>query len=169
MAINLKDIPDAVKSYLNNKVTVTISAITSGNGGAVNPKESFTFKVAVENTNAANGGVALNNVRYHVSVDDQKVVKLKVPPTEKGSAKDLQGNLLAAGALVREMIFNPSSAAFDLPAGDKDSLTIQGIAETDPGGGHTTLHARVLAHIDMNLLFPNGGTSTVTTPIDVIG
>ena len=169
MAINLKDIPDAVKSYLNNKVTVTISGITPRTGDAVNPNESFTFRVAVANTNSANGGVALNNVLYHVSVDNQAVVKLKVPPTEKGSAKDPQGNILAAGALVREMIFNPSSATFDLPAGDTDSLTIQGIADNDAGGGNTTIHARVLAHIDMNLLFPQGGTSTAAAPITVVG
>jgi hypothetical protein len=169
MAINLKDIPDAVKSYLNNKVTVTISGITPRTGDAVNPNESFTFRVAVANTNSANGGVALNNVLYHISVDNQAVVKLKVPPTEKGSAKDPQGNILAAGALVREMIFNPSSATFDLPAGDTDSLTVQGIAENAAGGGDTMIHARVLAHIDTNLLFPKGGTSTAAAPITVVG
>lgn len=169
MAINLKDIPDAVKSYLNNKVTVTISGVTPGNGNAVNPNESFTFRVAVANTNSANGGVALNNVLYHLSVDNPAVLKLKVPPAANGSAKDQQGNILAAGALVGEMIFNPSSAAFDLPAGDNDSLTISGIAANIAAGGNTTIHARILAHIDMNLLFPKGGTSTAARAIAVIG
>ena len=169
MAINLKDIPDAVRSYLNNKVTVTILGVTPRNGDKVNPNESFTFRVAVANTNAANGGVALNNVLYHLSVDNPGVLKLKVPPTEKGSAKDQQGNILAAGALVGDMIFNPSSAAFDLPAGDTDSLTMSGIAGNTATGGNTTIHARILAHIDMNLLFPKGGTSTAAQPIEVIG
>jgi hypothetical protein len=169
MTINLKDIPDAVKSYLDNKVTVTISGVTPRNGDAVNPNESFTFRVAVANANAANGGVALNNVLYHLSVDHPAVIKFKVPPTANGSAKDLQGNVLAAGALVGEMIFNPSSAAFDLPAGDNDSLTVSGIAGSNASGGNATIHARVLAHIDMNLLFPKGGTSTAARPIEVIG
>jgi hypothetical protein len=170
MAINLKEITDAVKSYLDNKVTVTISGVTPQAGNAVNPNESFTFRVVATNADAANGGVALKNVRYRISVDNPAVVKLKVPPTTSGSATDLGGGALAAGALVGAMIFDPASAAFDLAVGDHDAITVSGVAGSAAAGGNSTIRARVLAEVDLNLLFPKGEDSAAAArAIQVVG
>lgn len=49
MAINLADVPGAVKTYLDTKVSVAMSAFTPAVGTAINPNEIFTFNVEVKN------------------------------------------------------------------------------------------------------------------------
>jgi hypothetical protein len=169
MSINLKDITDAVKDYLKNKVTVTISTASPQTGDKINPNEPFTFKVTAANSTAENGGVALHNVRYRVSVVDPAVVKLRVPPTTSGSATNLAGAPLTAGALVGEMIFDPKSSDFDLGAGDTDTLIVAGVANSDAAGGTTEIRAGVVANIDLHLLFPSASRTATPKPIEVIG
>ncbi len=150
MAINLKDFTDAVKFYLENKVKVQITSITPDTGTNINPNETFKVHLSVANSTAADGGVPLNNVRYRLAVDNADVATLKVPATASGIARDVAGNLLAAGTFVKEMIFDPTSAAFDLPEGDTDTLTIAGKAGPGLKGGNTTIRARVLAKLNLD-------------------
>jgi hypothetical protein len=169
MAINLKDITDAVKSYLDNKVAVRVSGISPQSGTVLGPNESFTFRVDVTNADAANGGVALNKLRCRLSVDPT-VAKLKVPPTAIGSTTDGNGNPLVAGALVGTMVIDPSNPAFDLKAGESAGLTIAGVAASDPNGGSATINARVFADVNQDLLFPKQeSTPPFPRPIQVIG
>ena len=65
MAINLHEIPAAVRNYLNTKVTVDIVELKDVDGGnKITPNETFRFNVTVRNANAASGGIRLTNVRY---------------------------------------------------------------------------------------------------------
>ena len=79
MAIDLRDISDAVQSYLNKKVAIAITELTAAEGDSVNPGESFDVTVEATNADSTSGGVALKNLKYRVSVDDGSVAKLVVP------------------------------------------------------------------------------------------
>ena len=170
MAINLKDIPDAVKAYLDSKVAVTISALTPASGANITPNETFTFKVTAANVDAANGGIALKNVKYRISVDNDAVAKIQVPASASGTATDLTGGPLAAGTFVKAFTFDPTNTSFDLAVGASASLALTGKAGSGASGGITPIKARVLADIDLNLLFPKGeDTSPATKTVTVIG
>ncbi len=153
MAINLRDIPDAVQAYLNTKVNVTFSPFIIP-GTSLNPNEGFTFSVSASNADAANGGVALKNVKYRISVDDPAVAKVLVPAG--GSATDLAGNPLVAGTKVGAFIFAPTGASSSLGVGDTDSIALQGAAGSGSAGGTTSLQARIIADVDVDKLFPKG-------------
>jgi len=152
MSINLKDIPDAVQAYLNTKVTVTIT--TLGVGTSINPGEGFGVSVRATNADAANGGVALKNVKYRIAMADASVAKLTVPTG--GTATDLAGTPLTAGTKVGAMIFAPSGAAASLGVGDSDSVSFDGTAGNSSVGGTTTIQARIIADVDQDKLFPKG-------------
>jgi hypothetical protein len=162
MAINLKDIPDAVKAYLNSQITVTITPFVPSAGNSVQPNETFTFDVKAEN----NGNVALKNVKYKVWAVNPGIAKLRVPPG--GSATDLEGHSLNENAEVGVFIFNPSSSNFDLPPGDSDTIHLTGKAVSGASGGTTGIRASVFADVDLDLLFPKGedsGTSQRTLTV----
>jgi hypothetical protein len=155
----LRDIRAKVKEYLDTKVTVTISPFTPAAGTSLGPGEKFTFKVTVANANAANFGVRLRNVKYRVSAGDGTVVKLVVPLT--GGATDFDGVPLPGSAVVRRFIFHPfgldsEGDNFALDVGDTDSLSLTGIADTNPSGGLVRIKASILADVDLNYLFPKG-------------
>jgi hypothetical protein len=160
MAINLQDIPNAVKAYLNTKVTVTsidIFAATES-GDVINPNERINIKIRVKNADAANGGVALKNVKYRLSVDSPAVAKLEVPKTTAGKTTDLAGNVLTQGLFVNSMIFDPIESQFELPVGDTQDLTLAG--QTGATAGTTILRVRVIADVDVDALFPKNEDST---------
>ena len=154
MAINLKDIPDAVRTYMDTKVTVTVSTPVPSEGTTIGPNETFRFNIEAANANAANGGVVLKNVKYRVRVDNPAVAKIMVP--SGGTATDVAGNPLVAGAEVGEFIFDPTGVAFDLPVGNADTLRFTGKAGSNESGGTTRIRALVLADIDLDQLFPKG-------------
>ena len=162
MAINLKDIPEAVKAYLNTQVTVTITPFVPV-GNSVQPNETFTFDVTVKN----NGDVALKNVKYKVWAVNPGIAKVRTPTN--GSSTDLEGNSIGGDQEVGGFIFNPSNnSVYDLPAGDHDALHLTGKAVSGPSGGTTGIRASVFADIDLDLLFPKGedsGTSQRTLTV----
>jgi hypothetical protein len=169
MTINLRDIPTAVQDYLNTKVTVTISDITPSSGNTVQPGETFTFKVDARN----NGGVALNNVHYHVSVEPSTVAMLIVPSTASGKTTDVEGNTLTPGTAVGAMIFNPADGNFadrlGVDEGDTINFTGKARAQTEVGG-RGTLQAKIVANIDQVLLFPRGEeTPSTAKEFQVVG
>ena len=83
MAINLADIPSAVQTYLNTKVTVAITDVTpaDGDGTKINPGEDFVVHLETTNAAATSGGVAIRNLKYRLTVADGSVAKLIVPGT----------------------------------------------------------------------------------------
>ena len=76
MAINLRDIPEAVQNYMNTKVTVTVSSFTPAVGATIGPNELFTFNVTATNANAAGGGITLKNVKYRIQSANAAVAKI---------------------------------------------------------------------------------------------
>jgi len=67
MAIDLRDITDAVQTDLNKKVTVAITDLTPAEGQSVNPGESFDVHLEATNADSTAGGVALKNLKYRVA------------------------------------------------------------------------------------------------------
>ncbi len=109
MAIELRDIYDAVDTYLNSKVNVTISALRPEGGPNISPNEKFYFDVTIQNANATNKGCKLGDVVWRIWVDNGAVGKLKVPPTTTAVAKSALsgGTTLTAGSYVSEMYLFP--------------------------------------------------------------
>jgi hypothetical protein len=168
MPINLPDLPQAVRAYLDTRVAVTVSALTP-TGQVINPGETFTFSVTATNASAANGGVALTNVRYQVSVGNANVARIRVPST--GTAIDGQGLPIAPNSEVGFFTFNPSGVDPSyLQIGEGDSISLTGRAGTSQAGGTTTITARIQADPDINALFPRNENSTAgTRNVSVVG
>ncbi|WP_448640764.1 hypothetical protein [Geodermatophilus sp. URMC 63] len=169
MALNLSDLPQAVKAYLNDKVTVTVSPPKPDNGESINPGETFKFTVTVTNAPADNGGIALSNVRFSIRVANPDVIKIRVPTN--GSATDISGDPIAAGSEVGFLLFDPTSSDVStLRVGETDTFTFTGRAGSGTESGSTTITARILADPNIDALFPrNGSSSTSTQSIAVVG
>jgi hypothetical protein len=162
MAVNLPDLPQAVRAYLDTKVTVTVSALTPSVGQFVNPGETFTFNVTATNASAPNGGIALTNVRYQISVGNANIVRIRVPNT--GTAIDAQGQPIDPNSEVGFFTFNPSGDDPSyLQIGETDSLSLTGRAGPNSAGGTTTIVARIQGDPDINALFPRNENSTSGT------
>ncbi len=160
MAINLRDLPQAVRDYLDNKVTVTVSALQPANGLAINPNETFTFVVSVTNATAAAGGIALANVRYELLISPPNVAKLLVPTGGSATASGSGDEPLPPNAEVTTFIFSPSGAdPSSLQVGETDSLTFAGKAGSSQAGGGASISARIRADVDLNELFPRNESS----------
>jgi hypothetical protein len=163
MAINLRELRQACEAYLNNKVTVTVTQPTPGNGTQINANEPFTFRVTAVNANSANDGVQLTNVRYRIEVNPTvpatpNSATVRVP--RLGRTTDLAGNPLAAGAFVAAMIHQPLlDAAAVLEVGESDTVGFDGRTGTE-NGGLFTIRARIIADIDEEFLFPDDQDST---------
>jgi hypothetical protein len=169
MAINLQDLPKAVRAYLDEKVTVTISDPTPSGGTFIEPDETFTFRVDVFNASAANGGIPLINVRYSIRVEHPDVLKIHVPTT--GSSLDGSGHTIAPGTEVGFFEFNPDSpASSTLQVGEADGLNFRGKAGPNRAGGSTRIQAKILADPDINALFPrNEDSSPGIRSVTVVG
>ena len=173
MAINLRDIPEAVQNYMNTKVTVSVSNFTPAAGDAIGPNELFTFKVKATNANAAGGGIMLKNVRYRIQSTNAAVAKIKVPAD--GTSTNLAGVALAVGTEVEAFIYSPSAVViidppYTLSVGDTDTISLTGRAGAAPAGGTTNIQARILADVDLDLLFPkNEDTPMVFNTVTVVG
>ena len=79
---------------------------------------------------------------------------------------------MAVGTEVAAFIYDPSagSANDTLGVGDPDTISLTGRAGASPVGGTTNIQARILADVDLDLLFPkNEDTSVVTRNITVVG
>jgi hypothetical protein len=162
MAINLKDISDAVQSYLNSKVAIAITDLSPAAGEAVNPGESFEVTVEATNASSTSGGVGLTNLKYRVSVDDGSVAKLVVPSVAFHHTTDLDGNDVIQGTertsmIVQKLFFKT------LPIGATGTLVLTGKASAAANGGKTSVRARVLADVDLVELFPQGEDTPVAT------
>jgi hypothetical protein len=169
MTINLPDLPQAVRAYLDTKVAIQVSEFTPAAGDSINPGETFTFSVRVTNASAANGGVALTNVRYHVLVSNANVT-VRVPTG--GSSLDGSGQPIEANDDVRFFNFNPAGnlGLSYLQLGETQSLMVTGTAGTNPAGGTSAITARIEADPDINALFPrNETTPTAFRNISVVG
>jgi hypothetical protein len=168
----LSEVPKAVRLYLQHLVKAELSEITP-EGSIIDAEEAFTFTVTARNLPAAEGGVAIKNVRYRLTVLHPTVAKLIVPSAVHGTATGLGGTVLAPGEVVGEMILNPSDAGvkgdFKLGAGETHMVKLMGRVgqASDAAGKTTSMGVRVLAEIDLNRLFPNEQTSSSSQSIMV--
>jgi hypothetical protein len=171
MAVDLNEISSAVRTYLDTKVAVTISSPEPTTGSSIKSDETFTFRVTAANANVASGGLALRNVKYRIVVENPAVAKIRVPPAVVGRATDLAGDPMAEGAEVSALIFSPAITAehSKLGPGDTDTLTLTGKAGPAAGGGTTQIIARILADIDLDVLFPQQLDSPASTRSVVVG
>lgn len=195
--MNLQDFRNAILSYVDSKVTVTISQLTPVAGSEIDPNEDFTFTLTAKNADAANGGVPLRDVVWHVRVDNDAVGKLYVPTTGMTARSSLSttsdSNKLTTGSQVKEMYLFPNSLVFphipalsptllpDLsirfPIHFPDSANYLGVGDTDSinlkgkgiAGGVTAIQFKIYANIDMSWLFPdNQNSTTASRPFKVV-
>ncbi|MCI5160684.1 MAG: hypothetical protein D3917_01405 [Candidatus Electrothrix sp. AX5] len=143
----------------------------------IRPGEKFSFSVTATNSSEADA-VRLENVRYHMKVEDPTVAKLLVPPTnpeaEGTGYKGIDpatGDLveLAPNAEVDEIYLHPRATirgggpvvierAGDLDIGDSDKLTLRGKAVTV---GSTRLTCQVSGEPDMEI-------PLATKPLEIV-
>ncbi|MDX6693547.1 MAG: hypothetical protein QOF02_1150 [Blastocatellia bacterium] len=167
MAINLKDVPDAVKAYVNTRVAVTVSAFTPSAGNSIQPNEKFTFTVTAANATPANGGINLKNIRYRIESASPAVAKFPVEGQPGGTATPLDGTTLPlditapAGAILITPAANSDNSK--LEPGETDSIVVRGIAGSAPAGGDSSIRVRVLADVDLDQLFPRNEDTPVTS------
>lgn len=159
MAVNLLDIRAAVRTYLDTKVVVSISALAPAVPGTINPAEDFAFSITASNAAAAAGGIRLVNVSYHLSVANATVAQFIVPPTSVATARSGPSSLsppLAPGALVSTMyLFHRDN---DLDVGEFDTVAnLKG--RSGNGVGTTQISAHVHGNPDPDFIFPKAETS----------
>ncbi|MGH9835195.1 MAG: hypothetical protein ACREBD_29270 [Blastocatellia bacterium] len=172
MPINLLDIRSAVQSYLDTKVTVTLSEFRAEVPNAISPNERFTFDITAANANAANGGLRLINVRYHLKVVNPAKAKLIVPNQGAvGGWTPRSGPLetapeLTQGTEVSEMYLFPYNL-LDAPdtktlnVGESDTITnLEGKAINL---GATDIQFDILAEVDLDYLIPKNENSSMTS------
>lgn len=158
MTINLADLPMAVRSYLDNKVQVTVE-LKQDTGNVLNPGEACHILVSVKNAAASSGGIALTNVRYQLAVRDPAMVKFFAPP--RGKSIDIQGQPIAVDTLVGFFTYNPDDANQSyLSVGETNVIRFNGRTGGTPAGGSTTISVRIQADPDINAIFPRNENST---------
>ena len=171
MSINLEDIRTAVMSYVDSNVTITITNLISA-GSTINPGEGFSLRVNAVNANAANGGVPLKNVIWHISVQDDDVAKLIVPdePYVTRSGLSKSSPKLTPGTQVSEMYIFPRAVDNYLGIGDTDAVTVSCKAGSNSTGGACFIFAELYATVDDAWLFPKDQDSTTQGRyIEVVG
>ncbi len=182
MPINLLDIRSAVKTYLDTKVTVSISTFQAEVPNAISPGERFTFNITAANANAANGGLRLINVRYHLKVDNAAVPTAKLIVPNQGAAGGWVARTgpletdteLTQGTEVSEMFlfpYNNLNGGADtktLEVGESDTITnLEGKAINLSTNG-TDIQFDILADVDLAYLIPkNEKSATASRPLVV--
>lgn len=166
MPINLQEIRTAVQTYLDTKVTVSISAITPATGASIQPNENFSFSITVTNASAAAGGIALKNVRYRIWLDNYTVGKIIVPaePMVARTGWLTSDPALAAGKQVDgEMYLFPPNEKNYLDPGESDTIPLTGKAGAAAAGGTTNIRFKIRADADLEYLFPKHEDSPSTS------
>lgn len=177
MSINLQDIRDAVKDYLDTKVTTTVSEFRPDVPNTINPNEHFKFDVTATNAKKNDGGLRLINVRYHLKVDKvngNAIAKLIVPSKNaasgyawfKGPSLNTDTELLDPGRQVVEAWVQHYGIPDDtntpiLEVGETDTINnIEGVAIDL---GTTSVSCDVIADLDINYLIPTGEESPASS------
>jgi len=168
MSINLLDLPAAVKSYMEANVTSSVSHIRPDVPGALSPGEGFAFDITARN---AAGGIRLNNVRYNLTVGDDAIAKLIVPPDTVAVARASPGSTstkLVPGTLVRSMVLFPvTSENRVLTPGESES--IRGLRGIGVKVSETSIRMHVNADPDLTFLFGNGSSNKdAIEPVPVV-
>lgn len=174
MAINLQEIRTAVVSYVDTKVTVSISTLTPATGTTINPNEEFSFILTAKNADSASGGITLKDIIWRVWVQSDTVGKLIVPapPMVARSGLSTSSPALIAGSQVKEMYLSPPTDAAGnyLQVGDTDTISLRGKAGSAPAGGSTNIQFKIYADVNMDWLFPKDQDSaTVLRTLNVTG
>ena len=143
-------------------------------GREIRPTEKFTFSVTATNSSEADA-VVLENVRYHVRVEDPTLAKLIVPPTnpdENGTGYKgpdaASGELveLAPNAEVDEMILFPRAITKPVDMGEDSPVIIEGAGELGVGDSDVlSLKGRALAVGSTRLTCQVSGEPDVEIPL----
>jgi len=140
----------------------------------LNQNEQFVINITAKNSDG-NEGVQINNVCYHVSVDDPNVAKLIPPPSSIAVARESSSSnspLVKPGTPenkenVQQQLFLFRPAPNDiLIAGGGDSFQIKGLAGELAEGTNVKLH--VHGEVDLAVLFPPDQQSPTThQPVNI--
>ena len=167
----LTDIRTAVANYATTNITTSITTLVPDVPGVINPPhEEFTFGVVATNAGAPDG-IALVDVRYHLSASGAGV-RLIVPPESIALARasgDATDPTLTPGDIVSTYFLFPITPdGQSLGIGDGDAINgLKGRAGASTGVGTLTVHVHV--NPDVDELFPQERTSlNATRPVNVI-
>jgi len=162
----LKDIRQAVQSYLDNRVSCSISTVIPDVPNALSPSEGFTFSITAKNAGTADPDCArLKNIVYHVWIPETAKAKLIVPPITKGTAY--------SNSFLIPPIYTPGKEAegyfLKPPEGDFKGLdvdetdTIEGLRGIAKQLGTFTIRFDIHADPDLDWLFPKDEVSGYAT------
>ncbi|HMV68735.1 MAG TPA: hypothetical protein PKA64_17925 [Myxococcota bacterium] len=167
MPVSLAELRAAAAAYCASSVTTTVDAPAPGGGGRgpVGASTEFKFNVRSSNPPAASGGIQLKNVVYHVQVSGPAVLRAPYRDAHGVARATLAGGQpLADGWEGTEYYLSPTSLV--VPGGDAlsvlapgDTDSILGLPARTTGSGTVTLKARVYADVDLDYLFPRGGSN----------
>jgi hypothetical protein len=171
----LKDIRQAVRSYLDSRVTCSISTVIPDVPNALSPNEGFTFSITAKNAgNADPDSARLKNIGYHVWIVETAKAKLIVPPATKGTAYQASNSIVVLPPIVNGKPNEVSSYYLVPPEGDFKFLdvdetdTIEGLRGIAKQLGTFTIKFDIHADPDMDWLFPkneNSGEATRTREV----
>jgi hypothetical protein len=171
----LKDIRQAVQSYLDNRVSCSISTVIPDGPTVLSPKEGFTFSITAKNAGAADPDSArLKNIGYYVGIVETDKAKLIVPPITKGTAYLSNNSIVPLPPLVNGKENEVNSYFLRPPEGDFKVLdvgetdTIEGLRGIAKELGNFTIKFNIHADPDMDWLFPkdeNSGIAARSTRI----
>jgi hypothetical protein len=153
MAITLSDIHNAFLDYFSSRIVTSINVGPEAGQQHINPDEQFGITLTVKNSvDDPDQGVQINNVCYHVSVDDPSKALLIVPETSVAVARESASSSSATVKPKEErqelFLFPPDNS---LTADDTDFRFIQGHALV---AGEPKLSFHVHGDVDLGTLFP---------------
>ena len=153
MAISLSDILNAYVDYFSSRVVTSITVAPLSGQAHINPLEQFNITLKAKNSaDDPAQGVQINNVCYHVSVDDPSKALLIVPETSVAVARESASSSSATVKPKEErqelFLFPPDNS---LTADDTDFRFIQGHALV---AGEPKLSFHVHGDVDLGTLFP---------------
>ncbi|WP_446010775.1 hypothetical protein [Candidatus Electrothrix sp.] len=164
-------------------ITVTIHSIFDlTNSREIRPREKFSFSVTTTNSSEADA-VALQDVRYHVKVEDPTIAKILVPPTNPDAdgtgykgVDPASGELvmLAPNTEVEEATLFPRGITKPVDLGENSPVIIEEAGELSVGDSDVVkVYGQALAAGNTQLTCQVSGTPDVaiplaTKPLDIV-
>lgn len=152
---SLRDLRGSFEHYMDNKVKVTIPALSFQQGSELNPNEELFFDVVATNHGTVVDGIPVSDLRFSLQVSNPNIFQFIVPPRSSQISFVLgpDGRALEPGTLVDSMIIAHTTRT--LGVGESIKLDdIRARAGAIKTGGSANITARVFGDPDLSFIFP---------------